>query len=181
LKQKLLSALSIIMICFLVVSCTKDAPIYPDDPDFIPYPGKPGGNNGGGGSGGTVDETQISGNWEVTKMTLESYLNGALSSSIDAPINMFNSVQLSDAGKTYEFDGFSVPVPDTYTLSKTGSQLYIQFKEDPFFARTANEKIQITNLTATSMTWLALDPAITSDTPIGKATGGWKAVFKRVP
>ncbi len=176
--------LALLIICFLAIhvsSCVKDAPIYPGDPDFVPYTGtKGGGNNGGGGSTGTVDETKITGKWQVSKMYTETYKDGAVQFSMEAFINLYTGVELNSSGNTYQFEGsFDAPFPGTYILSKQGSTVYIQLEEDPF-NRSDNDKIRITNLTDNSMTWVAIDPAST-DTALGKIQAGWKVVYTRVP
>ncbi len=182
-KQKLLSPLVIFMICLVATSCIKDAPIYPDDPDFVPYTGK-GGTGGGGGGGavsGTVNLTFLSGDWEVTAMYTEIYsASNVVQLSTLSLFNLYRGVDLNNTTKAYLFDGsFDAVDPGVFTTSTVGSSVYIQLQEDPF-NRTVNDKIQITNLTANSMTWLAIDPEVSS-TPGGNLKTGFKVVYTRKP
>ncbi|MGY3213436.1 hypothetical protein [Mucilaginibacter sp. HD30] len=176
-KQKSLSVLSFLALCLLATACKKDPPIYPDDPDFVAYQSKGG---GGGTSSVTVDLTLLTGKWQVSTTYTEVYsTNNVVQSSLLSPLNLYSGVQLSNTSKNYLFTGSSVaPDPGVFTTT-TGSSVYIQLQQDPF-GRSVNDKIQIINLTANSMTWLAIDPQILS-TPGGSAKNGFKVVYTRMP
>jgi hypothetical protein len=181
LKQKSLSALSFLILCLLVTACVKDAPIYPDDPDFVPYQGKEGTGGGGGTPSGTVNLTLLGGKWQVTATYSEIYsASNAVQQSFLSPFNLYSGVELNSTSKNYLFAGsFDAPDPGVYTTSTSGSSVYIQLQQDPF-TRSVNDKIQITNLTATTMTWVAIDPQLLS-TPGGNLKTGFKVVYTRVP
>jgi hypothetical protein len=176
LKQKSLSALGFLIICVLVTACKKDAPIYPGDPDFVPYQSKAGGT-----PSGTVDLTLLAGKWQVTATYTEIYFaSNAVQSSFLSPFNLFRGVELNATSKNYLFDGsFDAVDPGVFTTSTSGSIVYIQLQQDPF-NRSVNDKIQITNLTASTMTWVAIDPTLLS-TPGGSFKTGFKVVYTRLP
>jgi len=178
LKQKSLSVLGLLTICLLVTACKKDPPIYPDDPDFVAYEGI--GANGGTSSG-TVDLTLLAGKWQVATTYTEVYsTSNAVQSSSLSPFNLYNGIELNNTAKNYLFTGSSsIPDPGVFTTATAGSSVYIQLQQDPF-ARSINDKIQITNLTANTMTWVAVDPQILS-TPGGNVKTGFKVVYTRIP
>ena len=68
---------------------------------------------------------------------------------------------MDDAAKTVIFGGsFVVDGTLDYVVSKmSNGDLYIQLSADPY-ERSSNGPIQIQSLTATTMTWLAVDPLI---------------------
>ena len=175
-KQKSLSALSFLIICLLVTACVKDVPIYPDDPDFVPYQGTV-----GGAASGTVDLTLLGGEWQVTAMYNEHYsASNVVQLSTLSPLKLYRGIELNNTSKNYLFDGSSnASAPGVYTTSTNGSSVYIQLQLDPF-ARSVNDKIQISNLTATTMTWVAIDPQLIT-TLGGNVKTGYKVVYTRLP
>lgn len=159
LKQKILSVISLVILCLMFASCKLDAPIYPDDPDFVPYQGK------GGSSTVTVNLDFLDGVWEATDTYTELYAGNAVIWSLRGDVNLFLSIDLNNTSKTFTMDGSVLVTGGLFTTSGSGANTFIQLSQDPF-NRITNSKIHITNLTANAMTWIvdgaSPDPTIKS-------------------
>ncbi len=173
-KLKILSISAIVSLCFVITSCKKDAPVYPGDPDFVPYQG-----TSGGSSTIVVDVNMLTGSWEVTATYEEVYnASGTTVSSNLSPFNLFSGVELNNTGNNFLFSGsLDTPGPGTYTTSTAAAGTSLQLSADPF-GRSANTPVQIKSLTATSMTWVAIDPMETNS-PAGILRSGFKVVYAR--
>ena|GEM_PF-1525033 len=176
LMRNLHPILILILVCALATACKKDPPIYPNDPGFVPYKSKSANNVT---QGATVDISLLAGEWPVTAMYTETYTtSNVLQSSSQTLSNFYSAVEINSNSKSYFFDAASnAPSPGFYTTATSGSNVYLQLQKDPF-NRSLNDKIQITNLTATSMTWVAIDPQVLS-TASGSFKTGFKVVYKR--
>jgi hypothetical protein len=161
-RKYLLHILGLVVISTALYSCKLDKPVLPGQPGYVYVapPTDPNGTGTGGNTGGTpVDNATITGTWKVTTTTTIEYVDGKAQSS-PSPINLFVDAVFDDGAKTAFFDG-SFVVFDTvsYTLTSSAGQLFLHLGGDPF-ERSSNGPIQIQSLTATSMTWLALDPLV---------------------
>jgi hypothetical protein len=101
--------------------------------------------------------------------------------SLSTPFPPIDTVTMNDAAKNAIFSGFiTLQLSSdtlTYTLAKSGSNLYVTFSEDPL-QRSSNDKIQITNLTSTSMTWIGIDPQVIKSAGVS-IQAAYKIVFKK--
>jgi hypothetical protein len=183
-RKHLLQLICLAIISTAIYSCKLDPAILPGQPGYV-YVAPPttgGGTGTGTGTGaGTIspyDDAALTSTWKVTTTTIIEYVDGAAQSS-PSPINLFVDAQLDDAAKTAIFDGsFVVDGTQTYVVSKTSSgALYIQLSADPF-ERSSNGPIQIQSLTATTMTWLAVDPLIIT-TQGHKLQSAWQMTFTK--
>jgi len=161
-RKYLLQLICLAVISASIYSCKLDPAILPGQPGYVyvaPPTDPTGTGTGGTGGGTTVDNPVLTGTWNVTTTTIIEYVDGKAQSS-PSQINLFTDAVFDDAAKTAFFDG-SFVVFDTvsYRLYTSGSQLFIQLGGDPF-ERSSNAPIQIQSLTATTMTWLAVDPNI---------------------
>jgi len=156
----------------LVTACKKDAPIYPDDPDFVPYQ-----STGGGTSVTEIDAALLTGDWEITSTHTEIYsTTNTVISSIPADINPFISIQLNNFSKGFFAETAVVNQLGSFTLSKSGTKNYVQLSVDPF-NRPSNEKILIVSLTANAMTWIVYG----SPPETVGIKSGYKIVFAKKP
>jgi hypothetical protein len=148
-----------VVICMFLNSCKTDN----TEPQAYALPQAQGIVVGNIVSGTNVNNSNLSGNWQVQTTTAQYYdLNKVLVSNSPLASNFFSSVILNDKAKTAGFENLADASNETYILSTTtGADLYIQLPTDPF-PRSSNSTIQITNLTATSMTWVATDPRVVS-------------------
>ena len=184
---KLFLALAYISIS--MVACKLDPPILPGDPGYVSteantiavtgVTGATGttgatGSTGSTGSTGTtgvtgttttgtvVNNSMLTGTWTNTdtRKVIIDQNNVILTNLISS--NAFTTAAFDDAAKTCVLGVFSTSnPPSTYILSGSGTNLYILFPVD-LFNRSANDKIQITDISAHSMTWWAIDPATTT-------------------
>jgi hypothetical protein len=150
------------MIC-MINACKVDEPILPGQPGYESTAPVVNTNvvTGTSGSGANVANSNLTGTWTAKTTTQQYYnQNNAVLSSTVLPSNLFTTITLNETGKTAVFQGSAVTAAsDSYLLTTNGNNLYIQLTSDPF-SRTANDKIQIVNLTATAMTWVAIDPQV---------------------
>ncbi|MDB5005056.1 MAG: hypothetical protein JWQ34_3281 [Mucilaginibacter sp.] len=113
--------------------------------------------------GSVVSNSGLTGVW--TNATTKSIFIDQTNTFLGVPLsssNILTTATFIDAAKTCTVvSSLSTNRPSTYTLSGSGTNLFIQFPSDPF-ARSANDKIQIIALSATDMTWLVIDPSTTS-------------------
>lgn len=154
----------------MAVSCKLDAPILPDDPDFVPYQGKAGGS----ATIATVDLTFLPGEWDIKETYNEVYgpTNNVLV-SIKSPTNAFSTIKFNGTAKLYTQQDAISSVDGAFSTSGSGTSTYIQLSEDPFF-RTSNNPIHISTLTATTMMWMVDG---TSSDPTVKA--GSRIIFSK--
>lgn len=159
-RKYLLQLICLAVISTAIYSCKLDPAILPGQPGYVYVPPPTGTGTGTGGTISPYDDAALTGTWKVTTTTIIEYVDGVAQSS-PSPINLFVDVQLDDAVKTAIFDGsFVVDGTLSYVVSKTSSgALYIQLSADPY-ERSSNGPIQIQSLTATTMTWLAVDPLV---------------------
>ena len=151
--------------CILINSCKLDKPVLPGEPGYEAAT-DPTANmqtvTGTTVTGTTVNNSNLSATWKVATTTKQFYDQNNVVVSSSLAFNPFTSVILSEPAKTAGFENLTAaPSAETYSLSNTDGNLYIQLSADPF-SRSINSQIQITNLTASSMTWLAIDPKIVS-------------------
>jgi hypothetical protein len=163
-KKRRVVLLGLLLIS-VVYSCKLDKPVAPGDNGTTSDTNNTNTIQGNIVNGMAVSNANLTGNWVIQSTTAQYYdkYNVSVSNSLISN-NAFISVALDDQARAANFQGLSsaVPAEENYMLSSTtGKDLYIQLSSDPF-ARTSNTKIQITNLTATSMTWLAIDPQLIS-------------------
>lgn len=161
-RKHLLQIICLAIISTAIYSCKLDPAILPGQPGYV-YTPPPTTGTGTGTDPGTIspyDDAALTGTWKVTTTTNIEYVDG-VAQSAPSQINLFVDAQLDDAAKTAVFDGsFVVDGTQTYVVSKTSTgALYIQLSGDPF-ERSSNGPIQIQSLTATTMTWLAVDPLV---------------------
>ncbi|MFD0748593.1 hypothetical protein ACFQZS_00470 [Mucilaginibacter calamicampi] len=155
------------------MACKKDVPLYPGDPGFVPYKGTASTTN----TSTTIDETLLTGNWEIISTRTEVYsATNTVLTSFPADINPFISIQLNNFSKGFLAEGAVTNPLGSYTLSKSGTKTYMQLSVDPF-NRLTNEKILIVSLTATAMTWIAYGSAPES----AGTKSGAKIVFIKKP
>lgn len=160
--------------CAGLAACKLDPPILPGDPGYVSTETNTKGTTGATGTTGTtgvtgtttvgtvVSNSMLTGTWNnmVTNKILMDQNNNLVQSLLST--NPFTTAAFDDATKTCMLVVFSTSnPPSTYTLSGSGSNLYILFPFD-IFNFSANNKIQITDLSSSSMTWLAFDPATVS-------------------
>jgi len=150
-------------LCVGVSSCKLDKPVLPGEAGYVATTNTTTSAVTGTTTTGTiVNNSNLSGTWKVETTTKQFYDQNNVVVSSSLANNLFTSVTLNETGKTAGFAGLSAAeINQTYTLATSGNILYIQLSADPF-SRSVNSRIQVTNLTATSMTWLALDPLIVS-------------------
>jgi hypothetical protein len=156
---------ALILLCVLVNSCKLDKPIQPGDPGYVAATAtkvSAGTVTGTVVNGTTVNNSNLTGSWKTITTTKEFFdINNVVVASSLA-YDIFTNVTLSEPAKTADFENLNVAASaETYILSISNGILYIQLSADPF-TKSVNSKIQITNLTATSMTWVAIDPKIVS-------------------
>jgi hypothetical protein len=162
-----------------ITACKLDPPILPGDPGYVAS--TPIGNTGTTGATGTTGTTGSTGSTGTTGATgvTQSNLTGTwtcatttpvvlgpdntpISTPIQSPTNLMTGAVFNNTDKSCTVTTVLASVTDnTYVLSTVGTNLYIQFP-DELFQRSANDKIQITVLTSTAMTWLVIDPAVTT-------------------
>lgn len=166
--RKLTLLIAITLIAPTIYSCKLDPPILPGDKGYVQqYPPQSGaigstGSTGATDSTGSVSNSALTGKWTVQTTTEVVVVDGKISSSQILPANVYTDVVIDDGAKTMKFDGSSTVFDTpTYTLSGSGSNIKLQLSEDPF-SRSSNGTISITQLTSTSMTWLALDPQVST-------------------
>lgn len=178
LKQKLLSALSFLIICLLATACKKDAPIYPGDPDFVPYTDIKSGL--APGNGNPTSASGLNGTWEATSNKVITYDKDMKQTSIeDAGLPMIAEVTINDAIKTANFVGaFGITVDYKYTSAISSGVLQMIFETQPYPILDNNVPVKITNATASAMTWMSIDPAGVS---VGgaKVYYGYQTVFRK--
>ncbi len=151
--------------CILINSCKLDKPILPGEPGYE-VATDPGANvqtvTGTTVNGTTVNNSNLSATWKVATTTKQFYDQNNVAVASSLAFNIFSSVVLNEQAKTAGFEDLTAaPSAETYSLLTSGGNLYIQLSADPF-SRSVNSQIQITNLTASAMTWLAIDPKIVS-------------------
>lgn len=180
-RKYLLQLLCLAIISTSIYSCKLDPAILPGQPGYVyvaPPTGGTGTGTGTGGTGTPVDDPVLTGTWKVTTTTDIDYVDG-VAQIIEPPIILFTDAQLDDVAKTAVFDGsFVVDGTQTYVVSRNSSGvLYIQLSADPF-ERSSNGPIQIQSITATTMTWLAIDPLVLT-TQGHKHQEAWKITFTK--
>jgi hypothetical protein len=183
-RKYLLQLICLAIISTTIYSCKLDPAILPGQPGYVYVAPPTGGGTGTGtGTGGTIspyDDAALTGTWKVTTTTTIEYVDGVAQSS-PSPINLFIDAQMDDAAKTVIFGGSFVVddvTPYPYVVSKTSSgALYIQLSADPY-ERSSNGPIQIQSLTATTMTWLAIDPLVITSQG-HKLQSAWQMTFTK--
>jgi hypothetical protein len=191
-KKTIPILIAILFVFSLVQSCKLDPPILPGDKGYVQqYPpgsgptgssGTTGTTGSTGSTGSTINDAALTGKWTVTTSYIGQYYNGQAHFSLAAPVNPINDVTLNDATKTAAFDGFNTiyftDSVQTYTVAKSGNNEYITFSEDPL-DRSSNDKIQITGLTSTSMTWIGIDPKVITVSGSPSIQVVYKIVFSK--
>jgi len=177
-RKYLLQLICLAIISTTIYSCKLDPAILPGQSGYV-YTTPP--TTGTGTDPGTIspyDDAALTGTWKVITTTDIDYVDG-VAQIIEPPITLFTDAQLDDAAKTAVFLGsFVVDGTQTYVVSKTSTgALYIQLSADPF-ERSSNGPVQIQTLTATTMTWLALDPLIIT-TQGHKHQKAWQITFTK--
>ena len=175
-RKNLLQLVGVAVLCTTIYSCKLDPPILPGDPGYVVVTPPDGGDGGTGGTTTPIDETLLTGKWLPTLSTI-IYTDGVPNTS-PSPINLFTDVVIDAANKTAIFDGaFNFSGNTTYTLSATNGKTYFQFSEDPF-RRSDNAPVQLVSLTATKMTWIALDP-LTVTSGGHKIQSAWEVTYTK--
>lgn len=177
-RKHLLQIIGLAALCTAIYSCKLDKPILPGDPGYIAVTPPGGGDGGTGGGSTTIVTSDLPGTWKVTTLSTIIYSDGAVATNSPSLIVLFNDVKIDDVAKTAVFDGaFNFSGNTTYTMSTTGGKSYFQFSEDPF-SRSSNGPVQLVSLSATSMTWIALDPLqVTSDGH--KIQSAWEVTYTK--
>lgn len=180
-RKYLLQFICLAIISTSLYSCKLDPAILPGQPGYVYTPPPTTGTGTGTGTSGTIspyDDADLTGTWKVTTTTIIEYVDGVAQSS-PSPINLFIDAKLDDAAKTAIFDGsFVVDGTLSYVVSKASNgALYIQLSADPY-QRSSNGPIQIQSLTATTMTWLAVDPMVIT-TQGHKIQSAWGMTFTK--
>ncbi len=155
-------------------SCKQDPPIYPDDPDFVPYKdnstsngngsgngtgsGTNTGTGSGTGAGTTITQLQLNGTWNVSKFYFLSYDNTTLVDEEEVFDRFdFSKIVFNSATGTavYTWAG-NTETKTTYTLGN-GT---IMFKDNPFLSINGASMvpIKISNVTTNSFTMTFIDP-----------------------
>ncbi len=157
-KKLIKVLLTIVAACIAISACKLDKPVTPavanaNDPTDgqtvlgIVVNGK------------TLNDSYLSASWKVTSTTQQLYDTANVVMSGTGIANKFSAVKLDEQAKTATYTGLPAsagPSTETYELSTSQNVLYIKLKPNPFFTTTTSE-VRITNLTSSSMTWLALD------------------------
>jgi hypothetical protein len=186
-KKNLLLILAFALVALSFHSCKQDPPIYPWDKGYVQqYPPGGGGaigssgstgTTGSTGSTGTTNSTQLTGQWTVQSTALLTYLDGKVVSNTSVPVNPFDGVTIDDVAKTMVFLNSGNVTNVTYTSSGSGSSETLQLSGDPF-GRSSNGPIQVTSLTSSSMTWVAVDP-MTQTSGGHTAQEGYQVTFSK--
>jgi hypothetical protein len=150
-------------ICIIIASCKLDKPVLPGDPGYVKIIKSTDTVTGNVIEGAYVSNPNLTGTWKAQTTSAQYYdKNNVMVSNSPLASNLFTTVTLNDYSRIADFAGPSGAFNTTYSLSSTtGKDLYLQLSADPF-SRSSNSQIQVVNLTATSMTWLAIDPALVS-------------------
>lgn len=177
-RKYLLQLICLVVISTAIYSCKLDPAILPGQPGYVYTPPPTTGTGTDPGTISPYDDAELTGTWKVTSTTDIDYVDG-VPEIIEPPITLFTDAQLDDAAKTAVFIGsFVVDGIQSYVVSKTSTgALYIQLSADPF-ERSSNGSVQIQSLTATTMTWLAVDPLIIT-TQGQKHQKAWKITFTK--
>jgi hypothetical protein len=142
----------------VVISCKLDDPLIP-----VPNPSF---NTGGTVLGisifnKTINDDYLSHLWTVSSTVKQYYdSNNIVISGVGVP-NRFTSISLNDNTKTFVFTNgiflyANEKASGLYRLYTTDNVLFIQLGTNVFFD-SANSTTRITNLTASAMTWIAID------------------------
>lgn len=113
--------------------------------------------------GKTLNDSYLNALWKATSTAQQLYDTAYIVLSGVSVPNKFSAVKLDDQAKTAVYTNLPAsagPSTVTYKLSTSNNVLYIKLTPNPFFTSTTSE-VRITNLTSTSMTWVALDTVST--------------------
>lgn len=166
----------------LVTACKKDPPIYPGDPDFVAYTGISSGLETGTetGNGNPTAASALNGTWEATANKVIMYDKDMKQTSIsDAGFPMIAEVTINDAARSANFVGaFGITVDYKYTAAISSGVLQMIFETQPYPILDNNVPVKITNATASSMTWMSIDPVAASEGGV-KVYYGYQTVFRK--
>jgi hypothetical protein len=113
--------------------------------------------------GKVVNNTYLTADWKTIR-TAQQYYDTAYAAVLGAnPMPAkFTSIALNDLSKSFKYNGLAnsnIATTGTYSLYTSNNVLFIQLPGNPFFSNPAST-VRITNLTASSMTWVVIDPTI---------------------
>lgn len=114
-------------------------------------------------NGRIVDNPYLTSAWKAKQTIQQLYDTSTVVISGSVVSNFFTGVTLNDKDKSIKYTGLvndTVPAIGTYKLSVTDNVLYMRLSANPFFNSTVST-VRITHLTATEMTWVALDTTST--------------------
>jgi hypothetical protein len=114
-------------------------------------------------SGPNADNSNLTGTWtNVTSRFIMIDQNNVILTNTALATNLLSTSIFNDATKGCTVvSTVSSATAAVYNLSTANSNLYIQFPSE-LFNRSVDDKIQITNLSSTAMTWWVIDPSMTS-------------------
>jgi len=169
-KKYILQLCGLAVVSIAVYSCKLDKPILPGDPGYVAQYPPTGGNDStvtktgtgsGTGTAGTgIDTSLLTGSWKVKITYSGAIQDGVYNEGVQSPVALIPDVDMNSNIKVGVF-GADVSQPDSlsYTSSISNKKFYITFATDPF-PRSANGPIQVSALSSSSMTWIAIDPQV---------------------
>lgn len=114
-------------------------------------------------SGANADNSNLTGTWtNVTSNFIRIDQNNVILTNTALTTKLLSTSIFNDATKFCTVvSTISLATAPGYNLLTANGNLYIQFPTE-LFNRSVDDKIQITNLSSTAMTWWVIDPSTSS-------------------
>jgi hypothetical protein len=112
--------------------------------------------------GKVINNNYLTGDWKAIRTADQYYDSTYVIISGTGIAGKFTSVALDDKSKTFKYTGLPASAglaSGSYALSTSENVLFMTISTNPFFTNPKSQ-LRITNLTGTSMTWVAMDTTL---------------------